>query len=49
MGYEGVCLPVDEQCVVTRQKEVLGSNKSTVLPEYTSYCTLASTINMFFY
>ena len=28
---------------------LLGSKKNTVLPEYTSSFTLASTINMFFY
>ena len=39
---------------VTRKKwfslihSLLGSKKNTVLPEYTSSFTLASTINMFF-
>ena len=39
---------VDQGCVDVDIHSLLGSKKNTVLPEYTSSFTLASTINMFF-
>ena len=39
----------DQKKLFSLIHSLLGSKKNTVLPEYTSSFTLASTINMFFY
>ena len=39
----------DQKKMLSFIYSLLGSQKNTVLPEYTSSFTLASTINIFFY